>query len=262
MTNQVQILGTLSQHVFQYTPSGTAAFDCRIALTADMRHRMTGEVIQQPAFLAVQLRGRAAEQAQESLQTGDAVEVTGLFACRQWTAPSGVRKTWLGVSASSIRRVSHDLPIKMDQHRQGEATPRMLGGYAHVVLSGSLVALPLVKQSTGGLLVRFDLQVPETYINRTGMETIRQHQLPVTLWGEIAEQFQQSGIQGGQLLEITGHLTTSSWLDAGVRRFATTATGETVNVIGLPEAVPLPPVGQNLDLSELMLPPHWDTQAS
>src|SRR5919198_3988139 len=95
MTSVVTVEGNLTADPrLHYTPAGKAVANLRIAVSARRKDRTSGEYQDTPPlFVDVTVWGPTAENAVESLHTGDRVLVTGSSYLSTWTDAGGELRT-------------------------------------------------------------------------------------------------------------------------------------------------------------------------
>jgi single-strand DNA-binding protein len=130
MTSIVTVEGNLaSDPRLHYTPAGKAVANLRIAVSARRKDRTTGDYQDTPpVFFDVTVWGPSAENAAESLHTGDRVVVAGNTYVSTWADTAGEQRTSYVLDADAIGvslRYATATPVKA--RRRAEQTTEPAG---------------------------------------------------------------------------------------------------------------------------------------
>ena len=148
VTNAITVSGNVcNELVLRRTATGKAVCDFRVAATR--RAQVRGEwVDKETTFFTVTAWDRLAENASDSLRTGDLVLVAGRLKDDSWTDPDGVTRAKLIVQAESlgpdlsrypapVRRLRPDpTPQERSGAASGDVDPRSGDEWTDEVTSG------------------------------------------------------------------------------------------------------------------------------
>jgi single-strand DNA-binding protein len=128
MTSIVTVEGNLTTDPrLHYTPAGKAVANLRIAVSARRKDRTTGDYQDTPpVYYEVTVWGPAAENAAESLHTGDRVVVVGSTYVSSWTDAAGEQRTSYVLDADAIGvslRYATATPVKARRRAEQTTEP-------------------------------------------------------------------------------------------------------------------------------------------
>lgn len=207
--NHVYLVGVLARDPeLRYTPSGVPVFE---ATVAGEDHLLGNDGVQRtlPWYHRISILGKPAEwQSERNLKAGDPVMVEGALDYNQWDTPEGQKRSMVRVKALRMDSLtSGGEPVQ-----DAGGGVRMNGGWNTVVIIGNLARDPELRYTASGdAVLGLSLGVSENWKDRSGNQQEKTHWIDVTLWRELAEQFQQ--LRKGDPVLIQGRLVNDSWQD-------------------------------------------------
>jgi single-strand DNA-binding protein len=127
MTSIVTVEGNLtSDPRLHYTPAGKAVANLRIAVSARRKDRAGEYQDTPPLFVDVTVWGPAAENAAESLHTGDRVVVAGSTYISSWADAAGEQRSSYVLDADAIGvslRYATATPVKARRRAEQTTDP-------------------------------------------------------------------------------------------------------------------------------------------
>lgn len=216
--NHVYLVGVLARDPeLRYTQGGMAVYEATVA-GEDHLLGKDGTERKLPWYHRINILGKPAEwQSERNLKAGDPVMVEGALDYHQWEAPEGGKRSLVRVKALRMENLGTEAELVQD----AGGGVRMSGGWNTVMVIGNLARDPELRYTASGdAVLGISIGVSENWKDRSGSQQEKTHWIDITLWRELAEQFQN--LRKGDPVLIQGRLVNDSWQDKEGNKRTTT----------------------------------------
>lgn len=230
--NRVQIIGYQTQNVsVRQTPSGANVTDLNLVVPVSFRSE-SGEMLSGKSFQTVTLWGNLAQVAGQFLRPGGQVFVAGRLQTDSWEDEQSKEKR------SRTKIIAGDfilLDPKGGQLPPPSGAKSIIGCCNRVDLVGNVTRDPEMRTTTSGQKVlSLGVATNEKWKDKASGELKERTEFHnVVIWGELAEEVNQS-VRKGNRVFVCGRVQTRSWeTQAGAKRTTTEVVAEGVSLLGL-----------------------------
>ena len=228
--NNVILVGNLTEKPqLRETPSGAKVTDLNVQTKTRFTRDDDGSVQSSTGFHTVVLWGRLAEVAEQFLQAGSPVFISGRLKTEEWEADNGQKRRKTKIIGEEMVLIDSKNPLP-----QLAETSTVGGGVSRAQVLGNLTRDPELRQTPNGVNVcNFAVATNRKWRGKDSDELREETEFHnIVVWGDLAIEVSEKIKKGNKVL-VTGRISNRGWeTPDGEKRRTTEIIADEVLLLG------------------------------